>query len=140
MRYLWPLVWSTVGLVCALPAMVLGARCHWHQGVLEVCGGRLQSWCGALPPALRFEAITLGHVVLGLGAADLSAVRAHERVHVAQYERWGPLFVPAYLAESAWQWLRGRHPYHHNRFERAAYRPASDGIGLPCADGMAKMK
>lgn len=131
-RYLWPLGWTAVGLVCALPALALGARARWHQGVLEVCGGRLQRGCAGLPPALRFEAMTLGHVVLGLSATDLAAVRAHERVHVAQYERWGLLFVPAYLAESAWQWARGRDPYRHNRFECAAYHQPP-GLNEPAA-------
>jgi hypothetical protein len=47
--------------------------------------------------------------------------RRHELVHVAQYERWGPLFVPAYLACSAWMWLIGRDPYLDNPFEEEAY-------------------
>jgi hypothetical protein len=29
--------------------------------------------------------------------------------------------VPAYLGCSAWLWLRGRHPYWDNPFEREAY-------------------
>ena len=48
------------------------------------------------------HALTLGHVVLGVSQAALDDTRAHERVHVAQYERWGPLFLPAYLAASGW--------------------------------------
>jgi hypothetical protein len=42
-------------------------------------------------------------------------------VHVRQYERWGPLFVPAYLLSSLVELLRGRRPYRDNWFEREAY-------------------
>jgi hypothetical protein len=59
-------------------------------------------------------------VILGVDRATLAAVRAHEQVHVRQYERWGVLFVPAYLASSAVQLLRGGRPYLDNRFEREA--------------------
>ena len=40
---------------------------------------------------------------------------------MAQYERWGPLFLLAYPAASAWAWLRGRRPYRDNAFERPAF-------------------
>jgi hypothetical protein len=43
-------------------------------------------------------------------------------VHVRQYERWGPLFVPAYLVSSLVLWLRGRDPYWDNPFEVEARR------------------
>ena len=35
--------------------------------------------------------------------------------------RWGLLFVPAYLACSAWLWLRGYDAYLDNPFEVEAY-------------------
>lgn len=71
-------------------------------------------------PRLPFSAITLGHVVLGLDADVLARVRAHEQVHVRQYERWGALFLLAYPAASLYQWLRGRDAYRDNPFEREA--------------------
>ena len=71
-----------------------------------------------LIPAL---ALTLGHVVFGQTRAALDATRAHEHVHVRQYERWGILFVPAYLAVSAYLYLRGRDAYRENPFEVEAY-------------------
>jgi len=43
---------------------------------------------------------------------------------VQQYERWGPLFVPAYLGSSLLQWLRGQDPYRSNWFEREAFGDA----------------
>jgi len=74
--------------------------------------------------ACRFRAITLGHVILATDKATLSAAREHEHVHVRQYERWGPLFLPAYIISSGWQILLGRRIYRDNYFERQAF--ASD--------------
>ena len=70
----------------------------------------------------RFQAITFGHIVLGFSHAVLAQVRAHEHVHVRQYERWGILFFPLYLGSSVWQLLRGRDPNWRNHFEVAAFR------------------
>jgi hypothetical protein len=53
-------------------------------------------------------------VILGASEADLDAARGHEQVHVRQYERWGPFFLPAYLASSAWQLACGRRCYRDN--------------------------
>ena len=72
------------------------------------------------PLAGGADAITLGHVVIGRNAGALQVTRAHERVHVRQYEHWGPLFVPAYLIAGLYALARGRHPYFDNRFERQA--------------------
>ena len=74
--------------------------------------------------------MTLGHVVLGRDQASLDRSRAHERVHVRQAERWGPLFLPAYLAASVWSLLRGRHYYQDNCFEREARRGERHSVGL----------
>ena len=54
--------------------------------------------------------------------------------------RLGALFVPAYLAASVWQGLRGGAPYRDNVFEREAYA-ASPISSMPgaCA-GMGKVK
>jgi len=65
--------------------------------------------------------MTLGHVVLGRDELLLDLTRDHERVHVRQCERWGPLFIPAYLLASLWVKLRGGRPYEDNPFEREAY-------------------
>ncbi len=75
------------------------------------------------------SALTLGHVVLARDADTLDLTRAHERVHVRQYERWGLLFIPAYVVASVWASLCGRHFYFDNPFEAEAYaveeRPVS---------------
>ena len=71
------------------------------------------------------SAMTLGHVVIGRSKDLLDFTRSHERVHVRQAERWGPLFIPAYLLMSAVVFLRGGRAYEDNPFEREAY--ALDG-------------
>jgi hypothetical protein len=65
-------------------------------------------------------ALTIGHVVVARDGEALADTRAHERVHVAQYERWGLFFLPAYVLASLWAAARGRHFYLDNRFEREA--------------------
>ena len=64
--------------------------------------------------------MTLGHVVIGRNACVLELTRAHERVHVRQYECWGPFFLPAYFLASVYAVARHRHPYFDNRFELEA--------------------
>jgi hypothetical protein len=123
--FVWAAPATAVGLVGALGALTLGATARVVDGVVEVGGGRLAMWVGRLPTALRFEAITFGHVVLGATHTALSALRSHERVHVRQYERWGLLFFPLYLGSSLAQLLRGRDPYLHNCFERQAFAQAA---------------
>ena len=91
----------------------------------EFHGGAVSWFVAHLPGSFEAEAITFGHVILGRTATGLDAVRTHELVHVRQYERWGLLFGPAYLACSAWHWWRGGDAYRDNPFEVEAY--ACDG-------------
>lgn len=72
----------------------------------------------------RYTAITFGHVVLATQALD-EATMAHERVHVRQYERWGPLFFPAYLVASLVALLQHRDAYLDNPFEIEARETAA---------------
>ncbi len=120
--YLWAAPASLLGLLLAT-SVLLGrgtGRGHasWHSGVLEVSGG-LPGWLLArqLPFSGPVAAITLGHVVLAQSSAALVQTRRHERVHVAQYERWGGLFLLAYPLASLWAGLHGKHPYQDNVFE-----------------------
>jgi hypothetical protein len=119
--YAWASPNTLLGLAFGFLMIVLGAEARAVRGVLEIAGGALGSLFRA--PAVRcpFHAVTLGHVVLGTDRATLDAARAHERVHVRQYERWGPMFLPAYFASSLWQLARGRRCYRDNWFERQAY-------------------
>jgi len=121
-RYAWAAPATAVGLVLAIIVWLLGARAKVVDGVLEVGGGRLKAILSRLPGSLRFGAITFGHVIVGVDRAELDRSRAHEQVHVRQYERWGILFFPLYLGSSLGLLLRGRPPYWENRFEHEARR------------------
>lgn len=66
--------------------------------------------------------MTLGHVILGVSFEALERVTNHERVHVRQYERWGPFFLPAYTISSYVAWRQGKDAYRENIFEIEAYK------------------
>lgn len=124
---IWAAPATLMGLALSLPALALGARARMVEGVLEIAGGHLGRL--AAGRRLRFCAITFGHVILAVDHATLARLRAHEHVHVRQYERWGALFFPLYVGSSAAQWLRGRDPYRDNRFEREAFgRAGADAV------------
>ncbi len=125
--YLWAAPASAVGLVFALAARATGAQMALVQGTLEVAGGRVGPAVDRLPRCLQFHAITFGHVIIATDERLLAACRAHEQVHVRQYERWGVFFFPLYLGSSLVQLVLGRDPYRDNHFERQAYRDSEDG-------------
>jgi hypothetical protein len=131
LAYAWAAPNSALGLILGIIAIPFGARLRLQDGIMEFSGGGLGRMISRLPPPFAFAAITFGHVVLGVNRATLAAVRAHEQVHVRQYERWGPLFLPAYLLSSFFQLMRGRHPYLDNCFEREAYAKAPSKITTP---------
>ncbi len=124
LAYAWAAPTTVVGLTFLLPTLLTGGRARWHSGVLELHGGAA-AWTLRHGVGLVLRggaaAMTLGHVVLGVDPDALAATRTHERVHVRQCERWGPLFLPAYAVASAVAWARGADPYRDNRFEREAY-------------------
>jgi hypothetical protein len=118
--YLWAAPVSLPALAVAVLGLATGARARISGGVLEVGGGLLRPLLTRGVPGFSIGAITLGHVVLGAGAIELTESRAHERVHVRQYERWGALFPFLYAASSLAALARGRSAYAGNRFERQA--------------------
>lgn len=132
LRYAWAFPNTLVGLLFIVPALLSGGGVHVVQGVIEIHGGMAAGF-------LRYftllrggaSAMTLGHVVLGKTPWLLDATRAHERVHVRQVERWGPLFVPAYVLCSLLIYLRGGRPYLDNPFEREAYALGAEQVSPP---------
>lgn len=121
LRILWAGPWSLLGLVFALLATTTGGGIRRREATLECWGGWTARLLGNMPLAGGASAMTLGHVILGQTIGVLDRAREHEMVHVRQYERWGPAFIPAYLACSLVLWFRGKDPYFDNPFEREAY-------------------
>jgi hypothetical protein len=125
-RLLWAAPCSLLGLCLALPVMLLGGRARWAQGALEVTWRAHLAACGPRLRRLPFRGVVFGHVIVAVTADELQQIGAHERVHVAQYGRWGLFFLPAYAASSVWQLLRGRDPYWDNFFEVDARRRSGE--------------
>ncbi|HEV2755759.1 MAG TPA: signal peptide prediction [Actinomycetota bacterium] len=109
-RLLWAAPASLAGL---LLSPLFRAR-YVTRGIV-LCEGA--AWPRRL--GWRFRAITFGHVVLSVDELDEKTLE-HELVHVRQYETWGPLLWPAYVAASLWARLRGGAAYWDNHFERQA--------------------
>ena len=109
---MWASPWSLIGLLLA----PFFDRRSFRAGVLWCEGARWPKRLG-----WRYRAITFGHVVLCVDRID-DRIQNHELEHVRQYERWGPFFIPAYLAASLTAASRGGHPYRDNPFEAAARR------------------
>ncbi|MCB9855808.1 MAG: hypothetical protein H6818_08980 [Phycisphaerales bacterium] len=119
--YLWAGPNTILGLLFWPLARMGGGSLHIVDGAVEIEGGGVTWLLKNATPIGGASALTLGHVILGQSASALAISRSHEHVHVRQYERWGPLFLPAYLAGSVVAALQGRHFYRDNPFEREAY-------------------
>ncbi len=116
MAYMWASPCTLSGVAMGL---LLGGRFRLVSGVIEIHGPAI-AWVlrHFMVPAL---AMTWGHLVFGQDESSLEQTRAHERVHVAQYERWGIAFIPAYLLCSLVLYLRGKDGYRQNPFEIEAF-------------------
>lgn len=122
--YVWVFPTTAPGLVLAAATLLSGGRGQVVDGVLEMYGGFSEFYLRRVVGLVMkggASAMTLGHVVIGRTPDLLDATRSHERVHVRQAERWGPIFLPAYLLSSLFAWVRGGKPYEDNRFEREAF-------------------
>jgi hypothetical protein len=122
LAYLWAAPVTLAALLFAPLAWITGGKCQIVRGAVEIHGGIVTRLLRRGFPMLRpAAAMTLGHVILGLDELCLARSRDHEHVHVRQYERWGPLFLPLYLGASAILYFRGCDPYYDNPFEREAF-------------------
>ncbi|MCA9193339.1 MAG: hypothetical protein KDB03_16320 [Planctomycetales bacterium] len=95
-----------------------------RHGAIEFYGGFVAWFVRHLPTGRSTAGITLGHCILGQTSEGLVSVDKHERIHVRQFELWGPFMGPVYLLASAWLWIRGKDAYLENPFEVEAYRDA----------------
>lgn len=69
--------------------------------------------------AMGRTAMTVGFVIVAAVPVE-GTLLAHERYHVRQYSRWGPFFIPVYLA------LAIPYGYRRHPMERAARRAAGE--------------
>ncbi len=119
---IWAFPNSLIGLLLGFTGVVFGGHVNWRQGCLEFHGPFVKGILRRAPiGGLGAMAITFGHTILGQTQAALDLTREHEQVHVRQYERWGPFFIPAYLMASLIAWLNGKDIYRGNVFEEEAY-------------------
>ncbi len=126
LQILWAAPYTLIGLALGTLAVLSGGGMQRESGVWEFYGGWLVRALDRLPLE-NVQAMTLGHTVIGRSRPALDFTRDHERVHVRQYERWGPLLGPAYLICSVVLWCQGRDAYRDNPFEREAY--GEEGVG-----------
>lgn len=117
--HLWASPGTLIGLTVGLLGLCTGGGIRRVRHTLEFHGGFVKWFLEHTP--VGANAMTLGHVIIGRTPAALDITREHEWVHVRQYERWGPLFIPAYLGCSFGLWLARREAYHNNPFEREAF-------------------
>ena len=122
LSHLWP---SPLSLFGASLALICRAPLVRRDHTLEACGGWLPRVLPRIGLGMRPAAITLGHVILAVDQATLDQWRDHERVHVAQAERWGPIFPFAYAVASVVARAKGGDGYRDNAFEREAFAAAA---------------
>lgn len=70
---------------------------------------------------LHRTAMTVGFVILSAEPVE-GTLLAHERHHIGQFMRWGPLFIPVYFL------LAARYGYTNHPMERAARRAAGEPV------------
>lgn len=124
-KVLWASPWSIWGLGIGSLGLLTGGGVQWSGRVLEFWGGLLPLFLRYFPFVAGSPVATFGHVIVGRSKRHLDACRPHQLVHVKQYECWGPLFVPTYLACWCVLWCCGKRPYYDNPFERQAYGQTS---------------
>lgn len=120
LAYIWASPNTLLGMAMGGVIWCTGGHIRLIDGVIEYYGGSIGRFLDGLPN-FKFTAITFGHTILGTSQASLCEVRAHEHVHVRQYECWGIAFLPAYWLSSIWQMICGRNLYRDNYFEKQAY-------------------
>jgi hypothetical protein len=120
LKYVWAFPATLLGLGAVGLTAMTGGSVQYVAGVIEAWGG-FSAWLFERGLGRRVSAMTLGHVIIGIDKHFLHRARAHEHVHIQQYEKWGPLFIPLYLASSVFAWVQGKHYYRDNVFEREAY-------------------
>jgi hypothetical protein len=116
-RYAWPAVYTVIGLTFLAVPWRGERKLVRYRGTLGVVGPAVERLLKHAMVPGGAAAMTLGHTILAVDEAAFYGTWTHEIVHVRQYERWGVLFVPAYLISSIWIKARGGDAYWDNPFE-----------------------
>ena len=116
---LWASPTTIIATAIGVLGLPFGTKFRRQGRTLEIYGGVVE-WLLSKTPVDAL-AMTLGHVIWRQNSASLDFCREHELIHVRQYERWGPFFIPLYFYYSFLMWLTGKHPYYDNPFEREAF-------------------
>ncbi len=127
-QYLWALPNTIIGLLLALAYLPKSAR--WHKGVLEFHVRWIFPWWTTVVGQ------TWGCVVVYRPRRDTGGppgleLQRHERQHVVQGLRWGPLFLLAYPVMCLVALVRGKRPYRDCWFELDADRARTAGPDYP---------
>lgn len=117
--YAWASPNSCLGALFGALSLCSGGDVLVKAGVVGFTGKLIGLLFEILPN--RPVAMTLGHVILARNRDCFLMTLSHELVHVRQYERWGPFFIPAYLCCSLGIQFSGGDPYRDNPFEREAF-------------------
>jgi hypothetical protein len=126
LKILWTSPNSLLGLSIGIFGLCFGGRAQFRRGCVEFYGGLVTRMLNSSMFGGGAAAMTLGHTILGQ-----SRGWEHELVHVRQYERWGPFFLPAYLGWSAVLWIQKKDYYFDNPFEIEAYSIADPRRNSP---------
>lgn len=102
--------YSCIGLAVGIAGMLSGGRGRYRQGALEVVAAQPLVVTSA---SASTHSHHLGPRDHRPDSPDAGRLHDHERVHVRQFERWGPFMGPACLCR-AWLWCRGRNTYTDN--------------------------
>ncbi len=125
-RYVWVSPITLLFLPLVGVAKLTGGQVSVHTGVIEICDGWLgRQLARGLPGFGAVNAFTVGHIVLGISTSHLASSRCHERVHVAQFEKWGCVFPLIYGLGSVRALLNGQHAYWDNPYECEARAKAA---------------
>jgi hypothetical protein len=120
-KVLWASTYSVWGLGIGAIGLLTGGGVQRSGRILEFWGGIIPTFLKYFPFVAGSPVATFGHVVVGRCPRHLDACRPHQLIHVQQYERWGPLFIPTYLTWWFVLWCCGKRPYYDNPFEREAF-------------------
>jgi hypothetical protein len=136
----WQYVWASLNTILGLFFVVVWPRQTTLQivdGVIEIYGPATRRFLRRVIPLPQgAAALTIGHVVIACDPICLERTRAHERVHVWQYGRWGPFFLPLYGSASLIALAQGKNAYDGNWFEaEARSRSTTCGEGLGMVGG-----